>query len=387
MANLEEISTANNGFGIDLFKKIALENSGDNLFLSPFSISVALAMTQLGARGTTASQMSSALQWPHGKDEVIHQGYQTYLTALQQPCDMYKLSTANRIYIEKKYPVLGEFLEKTKSFYLAEPVSANFSGNPESEREQINAWVLEQTQEKIKDLLPSGSLDALTRMVLVNAIYFKGKWDKEFDPRSTQQLPFKISASLGAKDVPMMYLKSKFSFVEDEQLSCKAIEIPYKGKDLSMVVILPDEDFGLEGLIKKLSSDQLTRLLQSLGQGRQQDVKLTLPKFEMTSSQALKTHLSTLGMSEAFDGSRADFSGMTKGDVKDLFISEVFHKAFIKVNEEGTEAAAATGAVMMMRSMPRPCPEMRVDHPFLLIIADCRANGNVLFLGTVADPR
>jgi len=380
----QDFVTANNGFGITLFKKIAEEKKGENVFISPFSISVALSMTQLGARGLTASQMSSTLQWP-GEGEAVHQGYQTYLTALQKPCDMYQLNTANRIYIEKKYPVLGEFLEKTKKFYLAEPVSADFSKQFESERQQINSWVMQQTQDKIKDLLPDGSLDTLTRMVLVNAIYFKGKWHEEFKPQHTQQLPFKISASLGSKDVPMMFAKRKFHYIEDELLACKALEIPYKGKELSMVVILPNADFGLEDLIRNLSLDHLTRLLQSLGQSREMDVKLTLPKFEMTSSVSLKSHLTSLGMSEAFSEQTADFSGMTQGDLRDLFISEVFHKAFVKVNEEGTEAAAAMCGTMMLLC-GRIDPEMEIDHPFLFVIMDKQSRENLLFLGVVADP-
>ena len=240
-----DITTANNFFGLNLFKKVWEEKQAENIFLSPFSISVALGMTHLGARGNTASEMSTTLQWPNGKADEIHQGYQKYLSLLHKPSEVYQLSSANRIFIEQKYPVLAEFLEKTNKHYLAEATPANFGGNPDAEREKINSWVSQQTHDKIKDLLPGGSIDTLTRMVLVNAIYFKGKWENEFDPDATRPLPFKVSPG-NTKEVQMMYAKRKFAYIQDSDLACSAIEIPYKGKDLSMVIILPDADFGLQ---------------------------------------------------------------------------------------------------------------------------------------------
>ncbi|XP_035824103.1 leukocyte elastase inhibitor B isoform X5 [Aplysia californica] len=346
-----EIASTNNMFGLQLFKTIFEENKDKNTFLSPFSISVALAMTQLGARGKTASDMSATLQWNANSEQAIHDGYQSYISKLQQPCDKYQLSTANRIFIEKNYPVLAEFIEKTKKFYLAEPVSADFGGDSEKERTNINSWVSEQTQNKINDLLPRGAVDALTRMVLVNAIYFKGKWDEEFNPNLTRPLPFKVSPS-NTKDVPMMFAKRKFAFFQDESLACTAIEIPYKGKDLGMVVILPNDDFGLE----------------------------------VTSSFGLKTPLTALGMADAFSAFLADFSGITAKP--ELFLSNVVHKAFVQVNEEGTEAAAATGVVMMARCAMVPVRQIivTVDHPFLLVLRDNRSQGLMLFLGHVSDP-
>ncbi|XP_005092477.1 leukocyte elastase inhibitor isoform X3 [Aplysia californica] len=379
-----EIASTNNMFGLQLFKTIFEENKDKNTFLSPFSISVALAMTQLGARGKTASDMSATLQWNANSEQAIHDGYQSYISKLQQPCDKYQLSTANRIFIEKNYPVLAEFIEKTKKFYLAEPVSADFGGDSEKERTNINSWVSEQTQNKINDLLPRGAVDALTRMVLVNAIYFKGKWDEEFNPNLTRPLPFKVSPS-NTKDVPMMFAKRKFAFFQDESLACTAIEIPYKGKDLGMVVILPNDDFGLEALVKTLTPEKLTGLLGRLGKPFQ-EVKLTLPKFEVSCSFQLKPLLSALGMAEAFNVQNADFSGMTEGEKRDLVLDEVYHNAFVKVNEEGTEAAAATAVVMMRRCAPLPTDNVVVDRPFLFAIFDKVANGNMIFLGQVVDP-
>ena len=161
-----------------------------------------------------------------------------------------------------------------------EATPANFGGNPDAEREKINSWVSQQTHDKIKDLLPGGSIDTLTRMVLVNAIYFKGKWENEFDPDATRPLPFKVSPG-NTKEVQMMYAKRKFAYIQDSDLACSAIEIPYKGKDLSMVIILPDADFGLQDLVKQLSAEKLQSLLGTLNQSRPQEVRLTMPKFEV----------------------------------------------------------------------------------------------------------
>ncbi|XP_005092478.1 leukocyte elastase inhibitor isoform X4 [Aplysia californica] len=379
-----EIASTNNMFGLQLFKTIFEENKDKNTFLSPFSISVALAMTQLGARGKTASDMSATLQWNANSEQAIHDGYQSYISKLQQPCDKYQLSTANRIFIEKNYPVLAEFIEKTKKFYLAEPVSADFGGDSEKERTNINSWVSEQTQNKINDLLPRGAVDALTRMVLVNAIYFKGKWDEEFNPNLTRPLPFKVSPS-NTKDVPMMFAKRKFAFFQDESLACTAIEIPYKGKDLGMVVILPNDDFGLEALVKTLTPEKLTGLLGRLGKPFQ-EVKLTLPKFEISCSHMLKPTLSTLGMSSAFSSSSADFSGLSSCQENPVHLDEVYHKTFLLVNEEGTEAAAATAVVMRKKRCAVKDVSLIVDHPFIIMIRECTTSSKtVLFMGAMAE--
>ncbi|KAH9495450.1 Leukocyte elastase inhibitor [Bulinus truncatus] len=378
----ELISAANNKFGLDLFKLFHDGRKGENLFLSPFSISVALAMTQVGAKEKTALDMAKTLRWETEDEIKIHEQFQDYIKLIQSPTDAYELSTANRIYLQQSYIFLEEFKNKVVNWYLAEPVNADFVNNAEKERVQINNWVAEETKNRIRDLIAPGVLDGLTRMVLVNAIYFKGQWDKKFKESDTKPLPFKVSPGQ-TKDVPMMTITHEYSYTEDVDLKFTAIEIPYKGKHLGMVILLPDEDFGLENVINNLSWDKLKIILENLSfpGGK---VKLTLPKFEMTTSMDLKPLLSSLGMEDAFNMNCADFSGITGG--KDLHISAAVHKAFIQVNEEGTEAAAATAVVMMMRcALPRPPPSITVDHPFLFLIRDIRTN-NILFLGQVTDP-
>ncbi|CAL1546524.1 unnamed protein product [Lymnaea stagnalis] len=385
LLNMTEAAAANNKFGLDLFKTIYDGSKGKNNFLSPFSISVALAMTQLGARETTAQAMAKTLRWETADETKIHKQFQAYLKLLQKPSDAYQLSTGNRIYLEQSYPILDEFKSQTQEWYLAEPVNADFINNADQERTNINTWVAEQTQKKIKDLLPPGILNALTRMVLVNAVYFKGKWHMQFNDKNTRPSPFKIAPG-ETKDVPMMSLTSVFPFAHDEELKFTAVELPYQGKELGMVIILPDEDFGLQELVQKLTWEKLSKLFENLGKPGLK-IQLTMPKFEITDSFDLKSTLVSLGMGEAFDESEksANFSGMTTKP--ELYLSAVIHKAYVKVNEEGTEAAAATGAVMMMRcAMPLPPPTVKVDHPFLFLIRDLRAESSILFLGQISDP-
>ncbi|XP_013091555.2 leukocyte elastase inhibitor-like [Biomphalaria glabrata] len=375
------IADANNKFGLDLFKLTHNGSKGENLFLSPFSISLALAMTQVGAREKTAQDMAKALRWETEEETKIHEQFQSYLKLIQSPTDAYQLSTANRLYLQQSYVFLEEFKNKIITWYLAEPISADFVSNAENERVQINDWVAGQTNNKILDLLAPGVLDSLTRMVLVNAIYFKGQWNKKFKESDTRSLPFKLSPGQ-TKNVPMMIMTSEFSYTDDPDLKVTAVEIPYKGKELGMVILLPDEDTSLESVVNNLTWEKLKTIFDGLAYPGSK-VKLTLPKFEMTSSLDLKSLLSSLGMEVAFNVNCADFSGMTGG--KDLYISAAVHKAFIQVNEEGTEAAAATAVVMMMRcAVPQP-PPITIDRPFLFLIRDIRAN-NILFLGQVTDP-
>ncbi|BFZ17326.1 hypothetical protein BsWGS_20366 [Bradybaena similaris] len=376
------LASANTKLALNLFKVVRKDLKGKNAFFSPLSISAALSMTQIGARENTAKEMAQVLGWESENGEQIHQQFQKYLTKLQKPSDIYQLSTANRIFLEKTFTVIEDFTKKTKEWYLAEPVQANFKEAPESEAAKINTWVAEQTQNKIKDLFGAGVIDSLTRMVLVNAIYFKGKWDKEFDAKSTSPKPFKLSPEQTI-DVPTMFNKQVYGFYKDSELKFTAVELLYKGQELGMVIILPDEDFGLEQLVEALTPEKLNSVIKDVSLNKEK-IQLYLPKFEITSSYMLKQALTSLGMVDAFSQDTADFSGMT--GQRDLVLSEVAHKAFVQVNEEGTEAAAATGAVMVLCCMPPPVPVVEVDHPFLFLISDHRADGSILFLGQVDNP-
>ncbi|BFZ17331.1 hypothetical protein BsWGS_20370 [Bradybaena similaris] len=376
------LASANTKLALNLFKVVRKDLNGKNAFFSPLSISAALSMTQIGARKNTAKEMAQVLGWESENGEQIHQQFQEYLTKLQQPSDIYQLSTANRIFLEKTFTVIGDFKKKTKEWYLAEPVQANFKEASESEMAKINTWVAEQTQNKIKDLFGAGVIDSLTRMVLVNAIYFKGKWDTEFDAKSTSPKPFKLSPEQTI-DVPTMFNKQVYGFYEDSEHEFTAVELLYKGQELGMVIILPDEDFGLERLVETLTPEKLNSVIKDVSLNKEK-IQLYLPKFEITSSYMLKQALTSLGMVDAFSQDTADFSGMT--GQRDLVLSEVAHKAFVQVNEEGTEAAAATGSVMGLRCIQPPVPVVKVDHPFLFLISDHRADGSILFLGQVDNP-
>ncbi|RUS81925.1 hypothetical protein EGW08_010311 [Elysia chlorotica] len=380
---MSHFSSTNNSFCLDLFKTIFVDKSKENVFISPFSIAAAVAMTGLGAAADTAQGIVKALRWQPDEGNKMHEQFQVYLSSLKTKNDKYSLSLANRIYSQQNFKILQEFRESTAKYYLAEPVNADFVNASEAECTKINTWVSEQTEDKIKDLIPPGVLDALTRMVIVNAIYFKGNWDLQFDEKRTESQKFKIAGDQ-TKSVPMMYAKRKFHVGQSDKLKCRALELPYKGKDLSMVVILPDQDFGLQNLVGSLSQSEIDELLSSLKPANT-DVALWLPKFEVTSSHSLKEALSALGMADAFSMESANFSGITGN--KDLYITAAIHKAFIKVNEEGTEAAAATAMTFGLRCMPmNPIPPFTVDHPFLYLIRDNRANGLILFIGAVADP-
>jgi serpin B len=252
----------------------------------------------------------------------------------------------------------------------------DFVTETEKTRQKINRWVEDKTNDKIKNLIPEGALNAMTRLVLTNAIYFKGDWASQFDKDDTEDADFFVSPEKTVT-ASLMYQKEEFKYAENELL--QILQLPYKGDDLSMLVLLPKEKIGLADLEKELTADKLTEWQKRM---YEQEIEVYLPKFKMTSQFSLSETLKKMGMSDAFDPGKADFSGMTGN--KDLFISAVLHKAFVEVNEKGTEAAAATG-VMMQLSMALDEPVFRADHPFIFMIQDNKT-GSILFVGRVMDP-
>ena len=372
---LTPIVTGNNDFALNVYQQLAAGQDG-NLFFSPNSIHAALAMTSTGARGNTAAQMSKTLRLP---TQNPHEAYAGLLKQLKPPKEGgYELRVANALWGQKGYPWIEEFLKTTKANYDAGLREVDFVTATEAARRTINAWVERQTNQKIKDLLKPGVLKPLTRLVLTNAIYFKGDWASQFDKKLTRAMPFKLSASRTTK-APMMYQKAKFGYTENN--TAQILSMPYKGKDLSMLVLLPKKVDGLADMAKKLTAGDLAAFA---AKARQREVRVYMPKFKMTSQFSLKQVLTAMGMSEAFVPGKADFSGMN--GKKDLFISAVIHKAFVDVNEEGTEAAAATGVVIGLTSVMPPPLVFRADHPFLFVIRHDRT-GAILFMGRVMDPR
>lgn len=379
---MDSLSAANGTFAINLFKKLTESDNKGNLFFSPLSISSALAMIYLGAKGNTAAQMSKVLQFEKAKD--VHAAFQSLISEINKPGTDYLLRTANRLYGEKSFTFLDEFLGATQKHYHADLQSVDFSAKPEDCRKDINSWVEQKTEGKILDLLPSGTVDSLTRLVLVNAIYFKGNWANQFEKNCTHEMPFRLSKN-ETKPVQMMYKKAKYPMTYVGELFTKVIELPYVNNELSMIIMLPDDiedgTTGLEKLEKELTYN---KFLEWTNPERMDitEMELHLPKFKLEDDYDLKSVLSDMGMPDAFDQSKTDFSGMSGNN--ELVLSKVVHKSFVEVNEEGTEAAAATAGIMMLRCI-MIVPKIFCDHPFLFFITHTPSR-SILFTGRYSAP-
>jgi len=365
----------NTKFAFDLYAK--LKEKEGNLFFSPFSISTALAMTYAGAKGNTEKQMAEVLHFIL-KDDSLHSAFaelQKHLNAVQEKGNI-ELSIANSIWCQKGYTFLKEFLNIINDYYQGKINSVNFITECEDARNRINKWVEQQTNDKIKELIKPGILNPLTRLVLVNAIYFKGKWEREFEKRFTKKMPFWLN-SKDTVNCPMMRQQGKFLYRENDSL--QILELPYLGNELSMIVLLPKKIDGLQKLEHNLNINNLKNWTDFSSE----DVIVYLPKFKMTSEFYLGKTLSLMGMTDAFSYKQADFSGID--GTRELFISEVIHKAFVDVNEEGTEAAAATAVVMLKAVAPKKPIVFRADHPFIFLIRD-NHSGSILFFGRLVEP-
>lgn len=373
------IPAANTAFGCDLYAKLRAEKG--NLFFSPFSIETALAMTAGGAKGNTLTEMQKALHMP-ADTEKGNAGFKALLAALNgdgKPADKrgYELSVANALWGMKGYPWRAEYLKASQAAFGAGLVEVNFADEPTA-RKTVNDWVEGHTNKRIKDLIPSGVLDALTRMVLTNAVYFKGTWAVEFDKKQTKDGAFTLADDKKA-DVPLMHRTGDMRYAESTDW--QAVDLGYKGNETAMTVLLPKKADGLADLEKALSPDTLAAVTKGL---RVQEVILTLPRFKAETQFALRNPLTALGMTDAFTA-KADFTGMHTSPEK-LFISEVIHKAFVEVNEEGTEAAAATAVVMKTASaVVGPPKKFTADRPFLFVIRHTPTD-TVLFVGRCEKP-
>ncbi len=372
------VSEAGNQFALDLYGQLSKSQPGQNLFFSPVSISIALAMTTAGAKGQTEAEMAQALHLAG----ILPQAHAEYRKALERwnSADKdrgYQLRVANRLWGQKSFPFLAGYLALTRQEYGAELGLMDFVGQADAARAEINAWVEKQTAARIKDLIHKGDIDDHTRLVLTNAIYFKGDWANQFKKGQTHDADFTVSSTRKVK-VPMMRQTHGYRFVQKDGV--QVLELPYKGDGLSMFVLLPTAADGLHGLEKSLSASRIAELRAAMWQHK---VEVHLPKFKLEASFALKETLEGLGIKLAFTDA-ADFSAMD--GKKDLYLSAVVHKAFVEVNEEGTVAAAATGGIMGFKSArPEPLVVFRADHPFVFMICDNR-DGSILFLGRVTDP-
>jgi serpin B len=375
---------ANNRFARDLYVQLASDplNAGSNIFFSPFSISSALAITYEGARGTTADEIRSVFYFP-ADNATLREGFSLVNAGINSENSGYTLNTANALWAEKSYKFLPDYIATAGQWYSANVTNLDFISQPEVSRQTINGWVADRTHDKIQDLLPEGSIDQLTRLVITNAVYFKGTWVKQFNTNDTQDADFHISPQKTVTVKMMQRTDEDAVYPYAETADLQMLSMPYAhgtGSGLSMIVILPQNDSLAPG-VAVLDPQNLSTLEQSASSRR---VMVYFPKFELNTQYDLSGTLAAMGMPTAFS-TAADFSGMD--GARDMYISEVVHKAFVNVNEEGTEAAAATGVVMraMAIAHEEPVPVFRADHPFLFLIQD-NETGAILFVGRVVNP-
>jgi len=383
-AGLGSVVKANNDFAFTFYSEI--KDSSENVFFSPYSISTALAMTYEGARGQTASEMADVFGFPEDAS-VRRPAYARFYNMLNPANAPYVLRTANALWAQQDYQFLPEYFDAIGDYYMGKVTNLDFVTKTEESRVTINTWVEGQTNDRIKDLIPVGVLDAYTRLVLTNAIYFKGKWAHEFNPEYTYDSTWwdmPQYSAVAPKTAEMMHKSDiKFNYSEDDIM--QVLELPYKGDELSMLVLLPklenggDPKAALTAVESSLSSEKLSQLRGSL---RSVKLPVTLPKFKFETKSMLADTLKKMGMPTAFVYQDADFSGMDGS--RELYIGEVIHQAFVEVNEEGTEAAAAT-AVIMVAGSAMPMQEFTADHPFVFLIQE-RLTGAILFMGRVMDP-
>jgi serpin B len=370
----------NNEFAVALYGKLCSQDG--NLFFSPESISTALAMTYAGARSDTATEMAKTLHFALPPDR-LHPAMGALLSGLNASHDNYQLRVANALWAQQDYKFRDDFLKLTESDYGAGSNQVDFSGATEAARLTINQWVEQKTSDKIKDLLKPGVLNPATRLVLTNAIYFKADWLAQFQKAHTADENFYLSTAHKNVTASLMHRTGSYNYFNGGTF--QALEILYKSGDLSMIVFLPKDVDGLPAFEQSLTPSNTRQWLSQLQPVPR--VIVTFPKIKVTEQFELGRTLASMGMPAAFKLGAADFSGMTGN--RELFLSAVIHKAFIDVNEAGTEAAAATAAVMVgmaMRAPDRTPPtEFRADHPFLFLIRDNRS-GSILFMGRVTDP-
>ncbi|MDH7506865.1 MAG: serpin family protein [Candidatus Thermoplasmatota archaeon] len=360
-----------NKFSFDFYQKIS-ENKHENIFFSPYSIFVALSMAYEGACGNTAIQMFNILNFLQNDSETQGSFGRIY-NLLNQKQTGYKISTANAFWIHQKYIFLPEYINLLQNYYMAEANKLDFSNNVEA-ASIINSWIENQTNGKIKDMIDPGSLSELTRLVLTNAIYFKGLWEHPFDPKYTSKMDFKINHIETVK-VDMMSLSDcSFDYTETDDL--QILKLPYKGKNLSMIVILPKENnlSIVDSLLNTLNIKNWYKNFQKT------QINIFLPKFKFVAEYNLNNILKDMGMVDAFSEIDADFFGMD--GTRSLFISDILHKAFVEVNEEGTEAAAATSVIVTTTAMT---PTFNADHPFVFLIQH-EDTGAILFMGKIINP-
>jgi len=376
------LANGNTAFALSLYRVVAADSDDDaNIFMSPLSVSTALTMTYAGARGNTATEMAEALGLPDAAPSSVLAGFSALdaVLAARAETSGYVLTQANSLWGQEGYSFRTDYLELLSNHFGAGLAEVDFVSDTEAARLRINAWVEDRTNDRIENLIPRGTIDSSTVLVLTNAIYFKGDWRTKFDADATYSGSFAMPS--GDTEVPMMRRVDTYGYAESD--IAQVLELPYEGGDLSMVVVLPKD--ASPAALRALESSLAPEVLHDLtGALTERKVEVHLPRFKATwGTEELADDLRALGIRDAFQPGAADFSGVD--GTRDLFISMVLHKAFIEVNEEGSEAAAATAVGLARTSVPVPPPVFRADRPFLFMIRD-RETSSVLFLGRLATP-
>jgi serpin B len=373
--NIEAVVLSNNEFALDLYRSLN-KSEGENIFYSPYSIFSALAITYEGSREKTAEEIASVLHLP--EEDVLRSGFGALYNQINKEKE-YELNTANALWAQKDYPFLEEYIDVIRQSYGGEVTNLDFVRETEKSRETINEYIEEKTNDRIKDLIPQGILSPLTRMVITNAIYFKGKWKLEFDKEDTRELDFYLTSENSVK-TEMMFMKpeeEKFNYLETEEI--QVIELPYQGEEVSMFVFLPKGD--IEIIESELNSEKLKEYKEGMIKTEMDGIYL--PKFEFDTKYFMKETLISMGIDSAFFYGKADFSRMD--GTKELVVDDVIHQAYVGVDEEGTEAAGATAVIIGLTSAPSNEKIFMADHPFIFIIQENKTE-SILFIGRVSDP-
>lgn len=374
---IQKVVNANNKFAFDLYNELDKSEKG-NVFYSPYSVSAALAMVDEGAVGQTADEINAVFHFP--SREVLRPNFASIYNGINNGSGAYELRTGNALWVQQDYPFLDSYKTNVEKYYGGKAAPLDFVKDTENSRKTINSFIEEQTNGKIKELIPSGVLNPMSRAVLTNAIYFKGTWEWEFDKSRTYDDDFKLAGGNSIK-VQMMHMspeKARFNYAYLDNL--QILELPYKDGKISMLILLPKES--LDSLAANFTAEKLNDYKAAMNE--QSLDNIYIPKFEFDTKYFMKDTLSALGMPTAFSINNADFSGIAQAE--QLYISQVIHQAYVKVDEKGTEAAAATAVGMeAMASAPSEKKIFRADHPFVFVIQN-KETGNILFMGRFSEP-
>ncbi|XP_048042514.1 leukocyte elastase inhibitor-like [Megalobrama amblycephala] len=381
---MESLTRANSLFALDLYRALSSRNTEGNMFFSPLSISTALCMVYLGARGHTSEEMAKVLSF--GSVSDVHSHFKTLTSSINSPSASYMLKLANRLYGEKSFSFLREYLDSSLKLYHADLQAVDFIGASEKSRQLINKWVESQTENKIKDLLQPNLVTEWTRLVVVNVIQFKGKWMHRFEEKDTKEMPFKINQN-ERRPVEMMYQNDKFPFRSIPEYELQVLELTYVEEELSMLILLPNEtQDGSDPLLKlesELTLDKLLDWTKRDKMSRWMQIIVHLPKFKLEIESSLSEILQEMGMISVFQETEADLTGMSSQD--GLYVSAVVHKACVEVNEDGTEAWAVSALLNPVGYARQQFQSFTADHPFMFFIRHNPTN-SILFLGRFRGP-